>query len=131
MGFPWVRQACVMSVTPLELALNLSGGSVGRRGAGVRGERVRRPTARAACDQEGQYQAIAELLTATIDLITSVQAVRAAYQQQTRWRHYIRVAAIVMAAIGSTMKSGERFSSDLLHWHRAGPGLERVLAADR
>lgn len=120
-----------MSVTPVELALisplaALLGVALGIAGNSYVDRQRERRTAR-----RGQDQAIAELLTATVDLITSVQAVRAAYQQQTPWRHYIRVAAILMAAIGSTMKSGERLSSDLLHWHRAGPGLERVLAADR
>ena len=40
---------------------------------------------------------------ALIDLVTGVQAVRAAYQQQGAWRHYIRTSAIVLAAVGSAM----------------------------
>lgn len=80
--------------------------------------------------RRGQDQALAELLTATVDLLTGVQAVRAAYQQQTRWRHYIRTAATLVAAVGSTMRSGETLSSELLTWDRASPAFERILAAD-
>lgn len=76
-------------------------------------------------------QAIADLLTATVDLITGAQAVRAAYQKQTRRRHYVRVAAVLVSAIGSTMRSGETLSSDLLKWDRVSPAFERILAEDQ
>jgi hypothetical protein len=122
---------CVMSVTPLGLALispvaALAGVALGIAG-NARLERLREQ--RAA--RRGQNQAVAELLTATVDLITGIQAVRAAYQTQTRWRHYIRVGALLISAIGSTMTNDETLSSDLLKWHRASRVLERVLAADR
>jgi hypothetical protein len=71
-------------------------------------------------------QAIAGLLTATVDLIASVQAVRAAYQQQTTWRHYIRISGTILAAVGSVMTSGEQLSSEMLRdWRRLSPGLDR------
>lgn len=77
-------------------------------------------------------QAIAELLTATVDLIASVQAVRAAYQQQTTWRHYIRISGTILAAVGSVMTSGEKLSSEMLRdWRRLSPGLDRLLVADQ
>jgi hypothetical protein len=102
------------SVTPLELALispaaALVGVALGIAGNGY----LDRLRDRRAAKRE-RDKAIAELLTATVDLITGVQAVRAAYQQQTRWRHFIRVAAVLVSAIGSTMTSGEILSSDLL-----------------
>jgi hypothetical protein len=118
-------------VTPLEIALiapvaALVGVALGIVGNGYL-ERLRdRRRAKRTRDQ-----AIADLLTATVDLITGAQAVRAAYQKQTRRRHYIRVAAVLVSAVGSTMKSGETLSSDLLKWDRASPAFERILAEDQ
>jgi hypothetical protein len=104
------------SVTPLEIALiapaaALVGVALGIVGNGYL-ERLRdRRTVKRERDQ-----AIAELLTATVDLITGAQAVRAAYQKQTRRRHFIRVSAVLVSAVGSAMRSGETLSSDLLKW---------------
>ena len=69
-----------MFVTPFEIALiapvaALAGVLLTFAG-NARLERLRE--GRSA--RQGQDQAIAELLTATVDLITGVQAVRAAYQ---------------------------------------------------
>jgi hypothetical protein len=95
----------------------------------------RRRERRTACRE--RYQAIAELLTATVDLITGVQAVRAAYHQQhATFRHYIRVSAGVLVALGSTMTGAGKFDwRGLLDWHTAktcarppadyGPGAGR------
>lgn len=119
-------------MTPLDLALispvaALAGVALGIVGNGYLD---RRRESRAA--KRSRDQTIAELLTATVDLITSVQAVRTAYQQQTRSRHYIRVAALLLAAIGSMMTVGETLSWELLRdWRRMSPGLDRILAADR
>ena len=130
---PPLGHACaVTSLTPLELALIPAGAALVGVALGIIGnaslERQRdRHTARHERDQ-----AIAELLTATIDLVAAVQAVRAAYQQQTTWRHYIRISATILAAVGTVMTSGEKLSSEMLKdWHRLSPGLDRILAADR
>jgi hypothetical protein len=105
-----------MSVTPSELALIAPVAALVGVTLGIAGNAYldRMRDKRAA--KRGRDQAIAEVLTATIDLVTGIQALRAAYYQQTQWRHYIRAAAIVIAAIGSTMTSGETLSWDLLKW---------------
>jgi len=119
-----------MPVTSLEIALVAPVAALAGVALGIGGNaRLDRLRERRAA-RRTQDQAIAELLTATVDLITGIQAVRAAYMQQTRWRHYIRGAATLIAAVGSTMTSGETFSSDLLTWGRASPAFERILAAD-
>jgi hypothetical protein len=81
--------------------------------------------------REAREQVISEAQTAVVDLLTGVQAVRGAYQQQTRWRHYVRVAALVTASVGSMMASGETLSWKLLDMHRISPSFERVLTEDR
>jgi len=80
-----------------------------------------------------QESAIAELLTATADLMIGVQAARAAYHQQLpMFRHYIRVSAGVIAALGSTMTGVGTFSwRGLLDWHTLRPALDRLLTIDR
>jgi hypothetical protein len=114
-------------VTPLEVAIispaaALVGVALGGLGTAYQ-DRVRQ---RRAARRE-QRQAIAELLTATVDLVTAAQAVRSAYQQQ-RWTDFIRRAAVIVSAIGGTMDRGEGLTLNLLRWDRVGPGFERVLA---
>jgi hypothetical protein len=105
-------QACaVTNVTSPELAIIPAGAALigvvlGRAGNAYLDRRRDRRT---ACRERDQ--AIAELLTATIDLITGVQAVRAAYHQQhATFRHYIRIGAGTLAAFGSTMTGAGKFS---------------------
>jgi hypothetical protein len=119
------------SVTPLEIALitpavALVGVALGIVGNGYLDRLRDRRTAKRERDQ-----AIAELLTATVNLTTGAQAVRVAYHKQTRRRHFIRVSAVLMAAIGSAMRRGETLSSDLLQWNRLSPAFDRILAEDR
>ena len=78
-------------------------------------------------------QAIAELLAATVDLVSGVNAARAAYHQQhATFRHYIRVSAGMLAAFGSTMTGAGTFKvRSLLDWYTARPVLDRLLAMDR
>jgi hypothetical protein len=122
----------VASVTPFELALISSITALAGVTLGIAGSAYLDRLREWREARRGRDQAIAELLTATVDLIVGIQAVRAAYQQQTRWRHYIRVAALVLSAAGSMMTSGEILSWELLgDWRRMSPGLDRVLAADR
>jgi|HubBroStandDraft_1064217.scaffolds.fasta_scaffold06971_8 hypothetical protein len=52
-------------------------------------------------ERQRRDAAIAELLTATVDLITGIQIVRAAYEGQSGWPIRIRKAAVVIAALGS------------------------------
>jgi hypothetical protein len=117
-------------VTPLELALIAPVAALAGVVIGIMGNAyLERSRERRAAKRERDH-AIAELLTATVDLITGVQAVRGAYKQQTRWRHYIRVSAVILAAIGSTMAIGETLSRELLDWRRMSPALDRILAVD-
>lgn len=98
------------NVTGLELAIIPAGAALVGVVLGTVGNGYldRRRDRRAACCERDQ--AIAELLTASVDLITGVQAVRAAYHQQhATVRHYIRVSAGVLAAFGSTMTGAGKF----------------------
>jgi hypothetical protein len=123
----------VTNVTGLELAIipagaALVGVALGTVGNAYLDRRRDRRTARRERDQ-----ATAELLTATVDLITGVQAVRTAYHKQhATFRHYIRVGAGMLAALGSTMTGAGKFDwRGLLDWHTARPALDRLLAIDR
>lgn len=115
------------NVTGLELAIIPAGAPLVGVVLGTVGNAYldRRRDRRAACHERDQ--AIAELLTAAVDLITGVQAVRAAYHQQhATVRHYIRVSAGVLAALGSTMTGAGKFDwRGILDWHTARPALDR------
>ena len=128
----WGMLGAMTNLTSLELALIPAGAALVGVALGIIGNAyLERQRDRRAARHE-RDQAIAELLTATIDLVAAVQAVRAAYQQQTTWRHYIRISATILAAVGSVMTSGEKLSSEMLQdWHRLSPGLDRILSADR
>jgi hypothetical protein len=122
----------VTNVTGLELALIPAGAALFGVALGTIGnaylDRVReRRTAKHARDQ-----AIAELLTATVDLTSGVQTVRVAYMQQTAWRHYLRIAAATIAALGLAPVPGDKLTlSTLLQWPNVSPVLDRLLAVDR
>ena len=131
--YPSVGHAsAVINVTGLELALIPAGAALAGVALGIVGNAyLDRQRDRREARRE-RDQAIADLLTATVDLVSGVQAVRAAYQQQTTWRHYIRISGTILAAVGSVMTSGEKLSSEMLRdWRRLSPGLDRLLAADR
>ena len=121
------------NVTGLELAIIPAGAALVGVVLGTFGNAYldRRRERRTACRERDQ--AIAELLTATVDLITGVQAVRAAYHQQhATFRHYIRVSAGVLVALGLTMTGAGKFDwRGLLDWHTARPALDRLLTMDR
>jgi hypothetical protein len=122
----------VTSVTGLELALIPAGAALVGVALGTAGsaylDRLR--DRRAARRQ--QDQAIAELLTATVDLVSGVQTIRGAYQQHASWAHYVRLGGVIIAAAGlMTPEADEGWRRILPDWRRLGPGLERLLAADR
>ncbi len=120
------------SASNLDIALITAGAAlagvvIGQFGTYVI-ERLReRRAARNARDQ-----AIAELLTAVVDLVTSVQTVRAAYQGQGRWREYTRRAAVILAAVGSEFGSPKGLTVDqVLDWGRLAPVFDRLLGEIR
>jgi hypothetical protein len=120
-----------MFLTSAELALTASAAALvgvvlGTAGTGYLDRSRDRRAAEGA-----REQAITEVQTATVDLITGVQAIRGAYQHQTRWRHYIRETGLIAALIGSMMKSGETPSWKLLDLQRISPSFERMLVEDR
>jgi hypothetical protein len=120
-----------MFVTPAELSLvapaaALLGVALGTAGTAYLDRLRDRRAAERARDQ-----AVTELQTATVDLLTGVQAIRSAYQQQTRRRHYLQVAVLATASIGSVLASGETLSWKILDLHRMSPSLERLLAENR
>jgi hypothetical protein len=116
----------------LELALIPAGAALAGVALGTTGnayvDRLR--DRRAATRQRDQ--AIAELLTSAVDLIGSVQTIRGAYQEHAAWRHYARLGGVIIAAVGLvTPEADEGWRRVLPDWRRLGPGLERILAADR
>jgi hypothetical protein len=122
----------VTNVTALELALIPAGAALVGVAVGTVGNAYldRRRDRRAAKHQRDQ--AIAELLTATVDLINGVQVVRAAYyRQHPNWLRNIRIAATLIVAAGSVMTHGDKLTWETLRdWHSLSPGLDRLLAAD-
>lgn len=129
--FPSLRHAGVVaSATPLELTLIAPAAALVGVALGIAGNAYLDRSRERRAAKRVQSQAIAELLTATVDLITGVQAVRGAYKQQTRWRHYIRVSGVILAAVGSTMTIGETLSRELLDWRHMSPALDRIIAVD-
>lgn len=126
-----MRHARAMFLTPAELSLiapaaALLGVALGTAGTAYLDRSRDRQAAEHARDQ-----AVTEVQTATVDLLTGVQAIRSAYQQQTRWRHYLQVAVLATASIGSVLASGETPSWKILDLHRMSPSLERLLAEVR
>lgn len=76
--------------------------------------------------------AVAELLTATVDLITGIQVIRAAYEGRSGWRWHLRKVVIVFAAVCAAFASaGEISLRVLLDWRHAGSLIDRLLAEDR
>ena len=101
-----MASASNLNIALISAGVTLVGVVIGQFGTYVI-ERLReRRAARGARDQ-----AVAELLTAVVDLVTSVQTVRAAYQGQGRWREYARRAAIILGGSSETP----------LGWGNAGP----------
>lgn len=119
-----MRHACFMFLTSAKLALISPAGALIGVALGIAstGHLERSRERRAA--KEAHEQVITEVQTAVVDLLPGVQAARSAYQHETPWRHYIRVAALVAASIGSIMTSGETLSWKLLDLHRLSPSLE-------
>lgn len=122
----------VTNLTGLEFALIPAAAALAGVALGIVGnEYLDRQRDRRAAKQQ-RDQAIAELLTATVDLLSGTQALRAAYMKQGRWRHYIRLSAVIMIAMGAVIGPGGELSTEILRdWHRMAPGLDRILTADR
>ncbi len=120
------------NVTGLELALISAGAAlagVALNTAGT-GYLDRRRDRRAA--EQARDQAIADLLTATVDLMTGVQTIHAAYQQQTTQRHYLRLITVIMAAVGSVTPARENITwQTLASWPSMSRVVDRLLAADQ
>lgn len=110
-----MRDACaVADLTTAELALipaatALAGVALGTGGTAWL-DRLRER--RAARDQRDR--AIAELLTAAVDLISGAQVIRAAYEKQGGWRYYARASAAVLTAAGEVLGPGGTLSAEIL-----------------
>jgi hypothetical protein len=67
-----------------------------------------------------------------VDLLTGIQAVRAAYAGQDGWRQYVRRGASLIAAFGPEYGSPAGLPLDeLLDWRRLGPVFDKLLAGLR
>lgn len=87
-------------------------------------------------EKQRRDAAIAELLTATVDLVSGVQTIRAAYQGQSGWRASIRKAAVIISALGTSLPGepgspllprGRQEWSKALDWRVLPPFLDRML----
>jgi hypothetical protein len=90
----------VVHITGLELALIPTGSALAGVALGIAGQGwlYQRKERRQALQERDA--AIAELLTATVDVVQGVQTIRAAYQGQDRWRGWARKAAVIWSAVG-------------------------------
>lgn len=76
--------------------------------------------------------AVAELLTATVDLLSGVQVIQAAYEGRSGWRWRMRTVATVFAAVCAAVASaGEVSLNALLDWRHVGRLIDRLLTEDR
>jgi hypothetical protein len=136
---PWAAPALVSAaahghpgtLTPLQAALIPALAALTGVALGILGQawldRIR--NRRAGRDQRDQ--AIAELLTATIDLVSSIQTIRAAYDT-SRWRGYLRTVAAIFTAIGLAFSREPTVTpSTFLNWRKSTPFIERLLTIDR
>lgn len=123
--------AAASSVTPLELALIPAIAALGGVALGIFGQGWldRRRDRRAARQQRDQ--AIAEILTATVDLISSTQAIRAAYDTSRWWAQFRTIAAIVTAINTAFASETSITRKTLLDWRKNAPLTERLLAIDQ
>ncbi|SRR6266567_223117 len=118
-------------VTNLDLALISAGAALGGVALGIFGngwlDRLR--DRRAA--RQSRDQAIAEILTAAVDLISSVQAIRAAYDT-SRWRAQLRNAVALVTAINTAFAGEESITRHtILDWRKNAPLMERIVSIDR
>ncbi len=130
---PVVRQ------TPLELTLIPVGAALAGVALGLAGNWFLQWRKDRSDEKRQRDSAIAELLTATVDLVAGVQAIRAAYLGQSPWRTRARNGAVIISAVGSVLP-GERGSampqtrqewSAVLDWRAVGSFTDRILAALR
>lgn len=87
-------------------------------------------------EKQRRDAAIAELLTATVDLVSGVQAIRAAYEGRSGWREHIRKVAMVISAVGILLPGdpgspllprSRKELSEVLDWRVLPPFLDRML----
>ena len=129
--WPWLRQACPVNSTVVGALIGAGGAVLGGVLVFFGVQWQARWQARRE-ERRARDQAIAELLAAAVDLITGVQAIRAAYERRTSWRVRLRVIAAVFAAFGTAFGGEESLTLDtVLNWRKEGPMLDRILAVDR
>jgi len=82
--------------------------------------------------KRGRDAAVGELLTATVDLVSGVQAIRVAYEGRSGLRMRLRVVATVFAAVSSAFAAaGEVSLGALLDWRHSVRVIDRILSEDR
>lgn len=98
-------------------------------GAAIAGYTAHRRERRA--EKREHREAVDEVLTATLDLFQGMQAVRTAYETQTRHNHLLRVAGLVCVAIAYAAPSDDKLTWKWLSdFRRTGPMLDRLLTFD-
>ena len=129
----------MVHVTGLELALIPAGSVLAGVALGIGGQGWLDSRKERRAGLDARDQAIAELLTATVDIIQGAQALRGAYEGQAGWRRHVRRGAAIVSAAGLALPGtgagptprtgGER--SDVLDWRMLSSALDRLLAEIR
>src|SRR6266568_69664 len=130
---PWSRSplrnaCCVRNVSNLDIALISAGAALGGVLLGQVSAYVSDRLKEHRAARDARDQAIADVLTAVVDLVTGVQAIRAAYEGQSGWRQLARRAAVLLSAFGSEYGSPAGLRVDeILDWKRLAPFFDSLL----
>jgi len=139
---------CRVILTPLESVLIPTIAGLAGVALGMAGTWLLQWRKDVSDSRQQRDAAIAELLTAIVDLVSAVASIRVAYRHKTTLRHYWYLAARFMSACASVLAGADR--SDLPgpdsgslakrarltfmwygDWRRAGPLLDHLLAIER
>ncbi len=130
---PWSRSplrnaCCVRNVSNLDIALISAGAALGGVLLGQVSAYVTDRLKERRAARDARDQAIADVLTSVVDLVTGVQAIRAAYEGQSGWRQLARRAAVLLSAFGSEYGSPAGLRVDeILDWKRLAPFFDSLL----
>jgi hypothetical protein len=120
-----------ITVTPLELALIPAAALLAGTALGILGNRWLDWLREHAAARKQRDQAIAEMLTASADLLYGIQMTRATYDR-SMLRSYLRTVAAIFTAVGMAFAGEEKVTRDtFLNWRKSTPFIDRLVAVDR
>jgi hypothetical protein len=123
----------VNGVSGLELALITGGFTLGAVAVTFAGNWALEWARERRAGRRERQRALAELLTAAVDLMSGTHAIRAAYEKQGGWRRLARNGGVLIAAIGPVLPPDgpvlrtRQDWGELLDWRRMAPMLDRLL----